>query len=854
MGNVASSWAVVWKVLLLAAALAGAGTGRGAETESVAAPLELEQVQSMFVQGQYGECIAAAAQAIAEGEYEEDWRLVLTESYLATGQYASAHQVVTNALRRYSTSIRLRLLAREVFLYNGDGDEAASMLNQINYLGGNRMWAYRDPPNLVALGRAAVLLGADPRRVLEQFYDRAKERDPDLREVYLASGQLALDKNDYQLASTVFAQGLEKLPEDPDLHFGLARAFAPSDRLQMLQSLDATLTLNSNHVPSHLLLADHYVDGEEYDKARESLDVVLGVNPWHPKAWAYRAVIAHLRVEPEREREARANALRFWTNNPAVDHLIGLKLSQKYRFAEGADYQRRALVFDRDFLPAKMQLAQDLLRLGEDDEGWALVHRVHEEDRYDVTAFNLVTLRDNMETFATLTNRDFILRMGAHEAKIYGEEALALLQRAKDELCRKYEFELERPTVVEIFPDQKDFGVRTFGMPSNPGFLGVCFGPVITANSPASQGANPNNWQAVLWHEFCHVITLGMTRNKMPRWLSEGISVYEELQANSAWGQIMNPRYREMIMEGEATRLGDLSSAFMAPKSDTHLQFAYYESYLAVDFIIGRFGRPSLVAILRDLGEGMEINEAIAKHTAPLEELENDFDMFVIQKAEALGPELDWERPDEDAFEAFKPDWVLEHSKNYYVLRQRGQRLLEEERWEEAKEPLQTLIELYPDQIGPGNAYELLAWAHRELGETDREQAMLKRWANQDADALDAYEGLMELGAAEEDWSAVMRNAERFLAVNPLVPMPHRFLARAAENLGRSEEAIRAYEKLLLLDDRDPAEIHYRLAKLKFQTGRPDARRHVLKALEEAPRFRDAHRLLLRIQRSDPST
>jgi len=58
--------------------------------------------------------------------------------------------------------------------------------------------------------------------------------------------------------------------------------------------------------------------------------------------------------------------------------------------------------------------------------------------------------------------------------------------------------ELTQPTVVEIFPEQKDFAVRTFGMPGNPGYLGVCFGSVITANSPASQSANPANWEDVL--------------------------------------------------------------------------------------------------------------------------------------------------------------------------------------------------------------------------------------------------------------------------------------------------------------------------------------------------------------------
>src|SRR4029453_5813933 len=157
-------------------------------------------------------------------------------------------------------------------------------------------------------------------------------------------------------------------------------------------------------------------------------------------------------------------------------------------------------------------------------------------------------------------------------------------------LTAKYGLELNDPVIVEIFPKQKDFGVRTFGMPDNPGYLGVCFGSVITANSPASQAGHAANWQAVLWHEFCHVITLQLTRNKMPRWLSEGISVYEELQENATWGQAMSPKYRAMILGDDFVPLAELSAAFLAPKSEVHLQFAYYESSLAVEFLVQKFG------------------------------------------------------------------------------------------------------------------------------------------------------------------------------------------------------------------------------------------------------------------------
>ena len=74
-----------------------------------------------------------------------------------------------------------------------------------------------------------------------------------------------------------------------------------------------------------------------------------------------------------------------------------------------------------------------------------------------------------------------------------------------------------------------------------------------------------------------------------------------------------------------------------------HLQFAYYESSLVVEFIVQKFGLGSLAAILADLGAGKQINETIAAHTVPMEELERGFSAFVRQRAEQLAPGLDWQ-------------------------------------------------------------------------------------------------------------------------------------------------------------------------------------------------------------------
>jgi len=72
--------------------------------------------------------------------------------------------------------------------------------------------------------------------------------------------------------------------------------------------------------------------------------------------------------------------------------------------------------------------------------------------------------------------------------------------------------------------------------------------------------------------------------------------------------------------------------------------------------------------------------------------------------------------------------------------------------------------------------------------------------------------------------------------------------------LGNYEMAIAAYRKLLALDPPDPSEAHFQLAKLLHERGKgaAEAKRNVLQALEEAPRFRDAQRLLLDMEKSNP--
>jgi len=118
--------------------------------------------------------------------------------------------------------------------------------------------------------------------------------------------------------------------------------------------------------------------------------------------------------------------------------------------------------------------------------------------------------------------------------------------------------------------------------------------------------------------------------------------------------------------------------------------------------------------LLRDLGEGTEINEAIEKHTAPMEKIETDFAAFARERAEQLGPGLDWTKPEftqtaksrrrssvlrssdsvtnvvhagsmQEVSEDAWAQWAKERPTNFWAMTREAEQLVEAKKWAEAR-------------------------------------------------------------------------------------------------------------------------------------------------------------------------
>jgi tetratricopeptide (TPR) repeat protein len=270
-----------------------------------------------------------------------------------------------------------------------------------------------------------------------------------------------------------------------------------------------------------------------------------------------------------------------------------------------------------------------------------------------------------------------------------------------------------------------------------------------------------------------------------------------------------------------------------------------------VEFLVERFGLDSLKAILADLAKGGEINVALAKHAGPLDKIEGEFEAFAKKRAETLAPGVDWEQPPREQLDPSDPEavaeWLSKHPNSFWALSLQATGFLADHKWEQAKAPLQKLISLYPKYADKDNAYQLLAAVHRNLSETTQEAEALGTLAGLSSDAAEAYNRLMEIATEQKNWTQVIENGARYLAVYPMLSATYQRLGRANEELGRAEPAVQAYQHLLSLDPSDPVDVHYRLARLLQQRDPVAAKRHILEALADAPRFREGHKLLLQM-------
>jgi tetratricopeptide (TPR) repeat protein len=407
---------------------------------------------------------------------------------------------------------------------------------------------------------------------------------------------------------------------------------------------------------------------------------------------------------------------------------------------------------------------------------------------------------------------------------------------------------------MEIYRSHADFSVRTVGL-SGLGALGVSFGTTLAFDSPAARDAGAFNWGSTMWHELAHTFTLGATDNLIPRWVSEGLSVYEEHLARPGWGYRPTPRFLVAFRDGKLVPVSRMNDGFLRPQYPEQIQYSYVQAALVMHMIAEKHGADALVQLLRGYRAGQsteQVFQSVLK--TDIKVFDKQFEDYMRQRY--AGPLAALRKVDSLAFEpSMTPQEILRiattpAARESYALQMiAGRLLLDGGNDSLAIGPLERAKELFPEYGGADSPYpDLVKIYSSRPDQVSKLLPVLETVTSLGEDNYDANIALADLYEMANDPARAAAALDRAMYINPFDVPVHQRMADLFEKTGNWRLAVRERRAVVALNPVDRAEALFRLALAYEKAGDvPNAKKSVLRSLEEAPNFEKAQDLMLKL-------
>jgi tetratricopeptide (TPR) repeat protein len=633
-------------------------------------------------------------------------------------------------------------------------------------------------------------------------------------------------------AADLFREALSKDASNAEACVGLATVSAESFNGQATVYAAKAIELDPKLAGAHELLADLALANDDQDVAGAEADKAIALENDALDAMAIHAAIELIRDQSPDAWIAKINAI-----NPQYGEgyaRIAHQLELHYRYQDAVTYYRKAIEADPRLWAAHSALGIELMRLGEKQEPYKELQLSYENGYRNAATVNSLRLLDSYKNFVTTRDATTVLRLHKSESdllRLYIQPELHTILATYE---KKYRMKLSGPVQVEVYPDHEDFAVRTMGMPGL-GALGVTFGQVVAMDSPSARRPGDFNWGATLWHEMSHVFVLSATNFRVPRWFTEGLAVHEEGERSVEWKNQPTPEVLAAIRDKKLLPVAKLDRGFVYPQYPAQVQVSYFQAGNICDFVKDKWGEDKLLDMVHSYAQ---------LKTTPQ----------VIQQDLGLAP---------DEFDKQYSAWINQRyggeAAHFDVWREKLKALVEAMKQKQLDAVLQegpAVVAMYPQYVGDASAYELIADAAKAKGDAKTESANLAAYRNEGGQRP----ALLKRLAALEDAAGQHAEAAGTLArLNYIYPVKDEELHRKLGDLLYAQKhydgAIREYGAVVASNPVDKAGAEFNLAQAYLAAGQRDkAQESVLAALETAPGYRPAQKLLLELQEASPKS
>jgi predicted Zn-dependent protease len=399
--------------------------------------------------------------------------------------------------------------------------------------------------------------------------------------------------------------------------------------------LAAALAARPDSIPALLAQASAALDDGELVGARQALARLRTLAPARREVRTQDAALAWIEHDRERAEELLRALSAEDPADSAPERELGRHLLELYRFEEGRPFLERASARAARDWRAWRELARALANTGQEAAAREAFARAVQaaEGRRDAWRDNTARVLAKMDESFVDHGRGSALafRWSPAAAAVYEAYFPPFYRAAREELAARYGH-TPGPVTIEVFESWADFSVRSTGFEGYPA-LGVCFGPVVTVLSPLGELRGSFAWTRSAYHEFTHVVHLGLSHNRCPRWVTEGLATWEETRKDRAWDRNMRRELIDARANDDVIPLRALNHAFRGPR----VLFAYYQSGLFVRMLVEEHGFAPLVRLLEAFDGGADLDQAFAQVFARTpEEIEARFDGFLERMLDGL--------------------------------------------------------------------------------------------------------------------------------------------------------------------------------------------------------------------------
>jgi tetratricopeptide (TPR) repeat protein len=474
-------------------------------------------------------------------------------------------------------------------------------------------------------------------------------------------------------------------------------------------------------------------------------------------------------------------------------------------------------------------------------------------DPYNPWVKNTLDLMDTFKDYQTIPSERFAFMLHKSEADVLSVYMAPLAEEAYTKLAERYGVRVQTPVRVEVYPSHADFSVRTVGL-AGLGALGVAFGNNLAMDAPSARDRDPFNWGSTLWHEITHAFTLNATDHRVPRWLTEGLSVLEERRARPGWGDDISLEWLAAYKIGELNPVSRLNEGFVRPRFPAQVGLSYYQASLVAELIEKDHGFAAIQGMLRGYREGKD-DAAVFRDVlkTSLEDFDKRFDAYVKERFGKTLAAIKVPSGESDSALARimtrREETGTPDPNDLFGQISAARRLFDEKKYDEAIPYYQRVKALFPEYAGGNSPYRALATIYLEKGQPREAAAELSRHVAIDETDYAANRQLADMLEKLGDAAGAAAALERAIYITPYDIAVHTKLAELSAARSDWKTAIRERRAVVALKPVDKPEALYQLALAYFNGGdRANARREILKALEAAPNFVKAQELLVRLQ------